>query len=110
MTKEQIHPFIYTCAAALTLAGAVLQIAEVQYALYIFAAGTLLLIYSHLHQIFITRDDDFRTRRLARIGFLSSLILLLGDYFLFTGSNAWVVFLFIYAVVTLTLSFRSGGA
>jgi len=107
MTREKIHQIIFILAGLFTIIGAVTQFAKLEYAPYIFALGSLLLIYSHLKNIFSTSENDFRTRRLSRIGFISSLMLIISNYFMFTSSNAWVVFLLIYAVVTFSLSFRS---
>ena len=108
MTQEKIHQLIFISAGVFSVAGAIAQIANVQHAPYIFAFGALLLIYSHLKNAFAAHEDDFRMRRLSRIGFISSLMLIIACYFMFTGSNAWIVFLLIYAVVTFYLSFRAG--
>lgn len=107
MTKDKIQQIVFITAGLLTIIGSIAQIAGIPHAVYIFATGTLLLIYSHLKSVLSSKDDGFRTRRLSRIGFISSLMLLAADYFMFTGSNAWVVCLLIYAVITFVLSFRS---
>lgn len=107
MTKEKIQQIVFGCAGVLTIAGAVAQIAGVVCSSYVFAAGVLLLVCLHVKSVWQTRDDNFRMKRLARIGFLSSLMLLAACYFMFTGSNVWVVCLLIYAVVSFFLSFRS---
>lgn len=107
MTKEKVHQIIFVFAGIFTIVGAIAEVANIQYAPFIFALGTLLLIYSHLNNIFSADDDNFRMRRISRIGFISSLMLIISNYFMFTDSSAWVVFLLIYAVVTFFLSFRS---
>ena len=107
MTKEKIHQIIFISAGIITLIGAITEIINVEYAPFIFAFGTLLLVYSHIQSALSVSDDDFRMRRLSRIGFISSLMLVIAAYLMFTGSNSWVAFLLIYAVVTFFLSFRS---
>ncbi len=104
---KKIQYIIFTIAGTLTIAGAIAQIAEFKYTPYIFASGSILLIYSHLKVIFSRKEDNFRLKRLSRIGFISSLMLIIANYFMFTGSNAWVVFLLIYAITIFFLSFRS---
>jgi len=99
--------FIFTLAGILTLGGAIAKIAGFKYAPYIFAVGTALFIYCHVKNIMAKSDDEFRTRRLARLGFISVLMLLIACGFMFIGSNIWVVFLLIYALITFFLSFRS---
>jgi len=107
MTQKTIQQIIFAFGGIFTLVGAMTQFAHFEYAPYIFAVGVALLIYSHVKNILATSKDNFRTKRLSRIGFISALMLLVACYFMFIGSNAWVVFLLIYAVVTLVLTFRS---
>ncbi len=107
MMKTKIHQIIFIVAGILTIAGAILQLSDFSYAPYVFTLGTLLLIYSHAQSVFSVREDGFRSRRLARLGIIASLMLLVADYLMFAGSNSWVIFLLIYALVTLYLSFRS---
>ena len=107
MTQKTVQQIIFILAGIFTIAGAILQIADFKYAPYVFSVGVALLIYSHAKNILAATSDNFRTKRLSRIGFISALLLLIACYFMFTGSNAWVIFLLIYAVVTLALSFRS---
>jgi len=107
MTQKTAQQIIFTLGGIFTLAGAITQFAHFEYAPYIFAVGTALLIYSHVKNILAANENNFRTKRLSRIGFISALMLLVACYFMFIGSNAWVVFLLIYAVITLVLTFRS---
>ena len=107
MTQKIIQQIIFSFGGIFTLVGAVTQFTHFEYAPYIFAVGAALLIYCHIKNILATSEDNFRTKRLSRIGFISALMLLVACYFMFIGSNAWVVFLLIYAVVTFALSFRS---
>lgn len=107
MTQEKTQQIIFVSAGIITILGAIAQIADFQYAPYIFALGALLLIYSHFKNALAANEDNFRMRRLSRIGFISSLLLIIACYLMFVGSNAWVVFLLIYAAVTFFLSFRS---
>jgi len=97
---------IFALAGILTIVGAIMQIVGIQFAPFVFALGAALFIYCQLKNL-MNSDDNFRTRRLARLGFISALMLLISTYFMFVGSNIWVVFLLIYAVITFFLTFRS---
>jgi len=107
MTQKTVQQIIFIFGGIFTLVGAITQFAHFEYAPYIFAIGAALLIYSRIKNILATNENNFRTKRLSRIGFISALMLLVACYFMFIDSNAWVVFLLIYAVVTFVLTFRS---
>ncbi|NDV47639.1 hypothetical protein D0T49_11335 [Paludibacter sp. 221] len=106
--KNNITQVIFIIGGILTIIGAILQIINYVYAPFVFSGGGLLLVYCHVMNSFAQKEDDFRSRRLSRIGFISSLLLILSAYLMFTGSNSWVVFLLIYAAISLFLSFRAG--
>lgn len=107
MNKAQINQIIFIIAALLTITGAITYLMNFVYAPYVFTVGSVLLIYCHVQVVLSAKDENFRAKRLGRIGLMSSLMLLIGDYFMFLGSNSWVVFLLIYALISLFLSFRT---
>lgn len=107
MNKKKLIQVIYIFGGVLTIAGAIMQLMHVMYAAPVFALGTIALIITHLMSAFGVKDDEFRMRRMSRIGLISAFMLLIANYFMLTGSNSWVVFLLIYALVTLFLTFRS---
>ena len=108
MAKEKTIRFILVCGAVLTVAGAVMQIAGLACAPYVFTTGAALIIYLHLRSVWeASYVDTARMRRLLRIGFIASTMLVISSCLMFLGSNSWVAFLLIYAVVTLYLSFRA---
>ncbi|MEI8086776.1 MAG: hypothetical protein WCG93_11230 [Paludibacter sp.] len=108
MTVKKPSQFLFISGGTLTILGAVAQLFNIVQAPYIFAFGAGLMIYFQLLLSFhVHRDDvDKRTQRLARIGLFSSLLLALATYFMFKGSNSWVVALLIYALSSFSLSFR----
>ena len=71
--------------------GAVAQLLELSYAPYIFSVGAALLIYVQLRNYLDKAKADSRTMRFARIGLVTSLLLALAAYFMFTASNLWVI-------------------
>jgi hypothetical protein len=106
MTQKQSTQIFFFIGVTLTLLGAVAHLFEVPHASYVFSAGSALLIYFQAKNALDNRNAEMRLQRLSRIGFTSSLLLALAAYFMFTGSNLWVVAVFVYALTTLFLSFR----
>lgn len=108
MKNNRIVPILFIIGGVLTLTGAVLKVTDYLYSPYVFATGAALMVFCHTMIAIKTKDEDFRLRRITRLGFISSLFLVVAAYQMFTGANSWVAFLLIYALVTLFLSFRSG--
>ncbi len=106
MTKQTSQILFFT-GGILTILGSVAQLFDFKSAPWVFSAGSILLIYVHLMNYLGQKKADLRQQRLTRIGFTSSLLLLLGGYFMFTGSNLWVIAVLIYALSSLYLSFRT---
>jgi len=108
MTTKQPSQILFIGGGTFTIIGAVAQLFEISSAPYIFAFGTGLIIFFQLLLALYVRnnDDNTRTQRLTRIGLFSSLLLALAVYFMFKGSNSWVVAVLIYALSSFSLSFR----
>lgn len=106
MIQKQLTQIFFIVGGTLTFAGAIAQLLEYSLAPYIFSLGSAFLIYIQLRNALDSSDADLRHKRLGRIGFFTSLLLALAAYFMFTSSNLWVVAVLIYALSTLTLSFR----
>jgi len=64
------------------------------------------LIFIQGKNAYETKTEDKSPQRLARLGFLTSLMLGVACYFMFTGSNSWVVMVLIYALSSFYQSFR----
>ncbi|MBN2765797.1 MAG: hypothetical protein JXR27_05435 [Paludibacteraceae bacterium] len=105
MTKHTYNK-LFAIAAVLTFGGAIATLLDNIYGKYIFSAGALGIVILQAIQALADKLSP-RMQRLHRIGFLASLMLALGAYFMFTGSNSWVVAVLIYALVSLFVSFRS---
>ena len=105
MTKRTYN-YIFALSAMLTFAGAIAALLDNAYGKYIFSAGALGIIILQAIQA-LADNLTHRMPRLHRIGFMASLTLALGAYFMFTGSNSWVVAVLIYALVSLFVSYRS---
>ena len=105
MTKRTYN-YIFALSALLTFVGAIAALLDNNYGKYIFSAGALGIIILQAIQA-LADNLTRRMQRLHRIGFLASLTLALGAYFMFIGSNSWVVAVLIYALVSLFVSFRS---
>lgn len=104
MKKQNI---IQILSYILLLAGAAMQaFNEHCFAPYIFAVGALGVIAMAVVDVWRNRTKDFRQNRLLRINLIASLVLALGAYLMFTGSNSWVVMVLLYAVLSVFLSFR----
>jgi len=106
MNEKQPSPIFFITAATLTILGSFAQLFKLVYAPYLFSLGVALLIFLHGMEVFDKTKTDKRQQRLARIGLLTSLMLGIGAYFMFVGSNSWVVMVLIYALSTFFQSFR----
>ena len=104
--KKQASQIFFIIAGTLTILGSFAQLFKLVYAPYLFSVGVALLIVLHGIDAFDKTKTDKRQQRLARIGLLTSLMLGIGAYFMFTGSNSWVVMVLIYALSTFFQSFR----
>lgn len=105
--KKQKSQIFYLICYSLTLIGAIAQFANYIYAPYIFAIGAILIILIQFKVALEFRDSkSMRVQRLVRISFLSSLLLAIATYLMFTNSNLWVIAVLIYGLVTLFISFR----
>ena len=104
---KQPSKVLFFSGGIFTIIGSVAQIFNFKSSPWIFSAGSILLIYVHLINYLGKKDASIMQQRLARIGFTSSLLLLLGAYFMFTSSNLWVLAVLIYALSSLYLSFRT---
>lgn len=106
MTTKQPSKILFIGGGTFTIIGAAAQVFEIPKAPYVFTFGVILLLYFQFLHAWNTRNADMRQQRLGRIGFLSSLLLVLAAYFMFTHSNLWVVAVLIYALSSFSLSFR----
>lgn len=104
--SKRTYNLIFSIVALLTLAGAIATLFDLAFGKYLFATGAVGIIILQALQA-LAADLTQRAQRMHRIGFIASLMLALGAYFMFTGSNSWIVAVLIYALVSLFLSFRS---
>jgi len=104
--KEPLK-ILYIIAGTFTVSGVFTKLFDLIYAPYLFSVGVGILIFLHGKQAFDQKENDKRKARIARIGFITSLMLGLAAYFMFTSSrNSWVPFVLIYSLSTFFQSFR----
>lgn len=106
MMSKQPSQILFIGGGTFTIIGAVAQLFDIPIAPFIFSFGVILVLYFQFMHAWNTREADIRKQRLGRIGFLSSLLLALAAYFMFTNSNLWVIAVLIYALSSFSLSFR----
>jgi hypothetical protein len=106
MKKTDITKLLFSVGSGLAILGSVTKLFNISYAPYLFSGGAAFLIYIQIKYLIDNWKSDTREKRLSRNGLLSSLLLGLAAYFMFTGSNTWVVAVLIYALSSLFLSFR----
>lgn len=106
MKKNRLTDGLFLAGNALLFAGALAGMLKFQYAYFLFGGGTALLLFLYLKTMSDLRDADVRQRRLSRNGVFAAFILCIGVYFMYTGSNSWVIALLIYALTTLFLTYR----
>ncbi|OQB29745.1 MAG: hypothetical protein BWY08_01622 [Bacteroidetes bacterium ADurb.Bin174] len=105
--KNKITQNIYVIAIVCILIGSLGHFFEQKFFKYVFAFGALLVVLNHLWVMYKTKQPDFRQKRLLRINMFLSLLPALAAYSMFDGTTLWVVFLLIYALVTVVLSWRN---
>ena len=105
--KKQSSLVIILLYYGLLLIGATLAIFSIQIAPYLFAAGTSLVLLETILQIRSTSNMSVRQKRLIRLRFVNILMLGFTVYYMFIANNSWVVFLLIYALTTIFLSYRN---
>ena len=106
MKEKQQSQILFIIAGTITILGAFARLFDIKYAPYIFSVGAILLIFIQGKNAYETKTEDKSQKRLARLGFLTSLMLGVACYFMFTGSNSWVVMVLIYALSSFYQSFR----
>jgi len=99
-----ILTFLYSC---LLLVGAILAFFSIAAAPYVFAVGTLMVLLEVLLQMYHSKGKDIRKKRQGRLRLVNVLMLGFAAYYMFIENNSWVVFLLIYALTTLFLSYRT---
>lgn len=92
--------------AVLVLVGVVLQILQWSFAPYIFSVGAIFVFVLRLISPIKNESNDFRVKRLIRMQFISSCLLIVGAYFMFAKQNTWALSLFIAAFLDLFIAFR----
>jgi len=106
MKEKQPSQILFITAGTIIILGAFAKLFDITYAPYVFSVGAVLLIFIYGKNAFDRKIIDKRQQRLARIGFLTSLMLGLAAYLMFTNSNSWVVLVLIYALSSFAQSFR----
>jgi hypothetical protein len=106
MKEKQPSQILFISAGTITILGAFARIFDISFAPYIFSIGAAMLIFIQGKYAYDRNGVEKSKQRLARLGFLTSLMLGVAAYFMFTGSNSWVVMVLIYALSSLFQSFR----
>jgi hypothetical protein len=106
MNQERLTKILFTTGSSLVIISAIAKLVNFSYAPHVFTFGVVLLIYVQLKNVIDNRKAETRQKRLSRNGMVTSLLLALAAYFMFTGSNSWVVLVLIYALSTFFLTFR----
>ena len=106
MKEKQPSQILFITAGTITILGAFARLFDIKYAPYVFSVGAALIIFIQGKIAFGSNTVDKRRQRFTRLGFLTSLMLGVAAYFMFTGSNSWVVMVLIYALSSFYQSFR----
>ena len=106
MNYTKIINLLFPVGASFLFASSLFKLNNQKHIEYIFALGAFLLIIYHALLAYKFKKEDKTLQRLYRMGFISSLFLAIGAYFMFTASNSWIVMVLIYALTTFYISFR----
>ncbi len=108
------HKVLIITYGVLLVVGATLFMFDVPYAQCLFAVGAFLAVvqtflYAIQHKDDTTGDtkQDIQQARLHRLNFVASLFLGIAAWMMWINDSSWVVFVIIYVVITIYLSFRS---
>ncbi|MDR1678591.1 MAG: hypothetical protein LBR81_02325 [Prevotellaceae bacterium] len=96
--------YLYLFFGAAAIAGVVAYIMEQPYALYCYAIGAIGMTAVRITTL--SHSADVRARRQNRIQAFSALLLLGSIYLMYIEHKAWIIPIFISAVLDLTFSFR----
>ena len=109
MNTSLIHKILIWCYGILLIAGAVMSLLSVPYCAYIFTAGSVLAIAEAFWNAIENRTIELAQARRHRLYFFASLSLGVASWYMLRGSNNWVPFALIWALVVLYLTLRSSG-
>jgi len=104
MMNTKILNTIFAIGAILVLISSVLVMENVTWGKYCFAVGVGLFILSRSKMIYI--GSDFRLKRLNRLYFLSSILLVLSAILIFRLIGMWIPLLLITAINEFYISVR----
>lgn len=102
--KKSILTITYIAGAILILVAAVLVMERVAIGKYLFAIGAALYILTKFQQQY--NGDDYRLKRLNRNNLINAFLLVGISYLQFKTLTAWVVLLFLVALLEMYTSFR----
>jgi len=104
MMNTKLLNAIFAIGAILVLISSVLVMENVTWGKYCFAVGVGLFILSRSKMIYIGKD--FRLKRLNRLYFLSSILLVLSAILIFRLIGMWIPLLLITAINEFYISVR----
>lgn len=96
---------VFAIGAVLILIASVLVMENVAWGKYCFAVGVGLYILSRSRMIYI--GDDFRMKRLNRLYFISSMLLVVAGICIFRGFGFWILLLLVTAITEFYISMRA---
>ncbi len=101
--NNQLRTIVFSCAALLLLAGAILHFSQISIAPWLFAVGAAGLSVCYL--TLPVKGMGFRQRRLHRYNIMASLLMIFASGLLFANRKEWVICLTIAALFQLYTAF-----
>lgn len=95
---------LYIVGYIIIIISALLVMLDFQRAQYAFLGGVLIMILGRY--LTLPKVDDFRAKRLNNMLAVGALLLIASCYFMFSQNNAWVITLFISAIIDLYTALR----
>lgn len=95
---------VFAIGAILVLISSVLVMENVVWGKYVFSVGVALFVIARIRMVYTGKD--FRLKRLNRLYFMSSLLLVISACLQFRGNNSWIVLLLIVAITEFYTSAR----
>ncbi len=107
MLKKNNLVLLQFLGSLAVLVGAALKFFDFDFAKYVFASGTGLLLIVQVLYMILSKNEDQKNQRIYRLMLFVTLLLVAAAYVMFTRITSWVPFVLAYALGTLFLSFRN---
>ncbi len=100
------NDWLFILGALLVIIGVLSKIIDYSFAPYITGVGAIIVFAFRM--FFSVKSNDFKIKRLTRIQFISSCLLIIGSYLMYSNNppNSWALALFLAAALDIIVMWR----